>query len=273
MTYNIEVIMAAYNNVKDMKLVLDGYLRQTDSAFNVCIADDGSTREVADLARLYTNLGLSIRHIWQEDNGFRRAEIVNKAVASSEASQIILTDNDCIPSRHFIGDYKKVFSEGPDKIILGRRVDMYDGSSALLRSGAVSFESLENPFWLLSQAAKKGLKRPEMAIRFPEWICNIWNKKKRGAIGANMGMPKEALMKVNGFDADFQGYGMEETDLLRRLNAAGYQNRTVLGRCALYHLYHIEKMQSQEACVMYEKKKALSNIVCTNGIIKLNKIE
>lgn len=268
MIHNVEVIMAAYNNTKDMKLVLDGYLRQTDSAFSVCIADDGSTREVADLARLYANLGLSIRHIWQEDKGFRKAEIVNKAIASSEASQIILTDNDCIPSRRFIGDYKKVFSEDPDKIILGRRVDMYDGSSALFRSGTISFESLENPLWLLFQAAKKGLKRPEMAIRFPEWICNIWNKKKRGAIGANMGMPKEALMKVNGFDADFQGYGMEETDLLRRLNAAGYQNRTVLGRCALFHLYHVEKVQSNEATVMFVEKRTQGSIVCANGIKK-----
>ncbi len=264
MSGSIEVIMAAYNNVRDMQLVFEGYLRQTDKSFQLCIADDGSGPEVKTLVDLYSALGLNIRHIWQPDNGFRKTSIVNRAIASSEAEYIIFTDNDCIPSKYYIEDYRHYLCN--DKVLIGRRVDMYNGASHLLRSHQVSLDTLEKPVWLLWHAMKHNLKRPEMGIRFPEFVINFWNRKKRGAIGANMAMPRKSLIEVNGYDADFEGYGMEETDLLYRLNAQGYKNQTVLGRCAMYHLYHKEKQQGPEASQMFQKKRKQNLTRCLNGI-------
>ncbi len=194
-TDSIEVIMAAYNNVGDMRLVLEGYLRQTDKNFELCVADDGSGPEVKQLLDVYKLLGLNIRHIWQPDQGFRKTSIVNKAVASSKADYIIFTDNDCIPSKHYIADYRQRLEK--DVVLIGRRVDMYKSASDLVRQHQASIHTLESPFWLIWQSLRRRLKRPEMGIRFPNFVLNIWNRKPRGAIGANMAMSREALLSVN----------------------------------------------------------------------------
>jgi GT2 family glycosyltransferase len=267
MSFTIEVIMAAYNNVQDMGLVLKGYLNQKDKDFSICIADDGSKNAVKALVDEYDKLGLNIRHIWQEDQGFRKAKIVNEAISTSKSKYIILTDNDCIPSTYFIEDYRDILSEGT--IIIGRRVDMYTAASDDLRCGRVSLRKLESPSWLIINSLKNHLKRPEMGIRFPHFILKIWNKKERGAIGANMAVSRQALMEVNGFDNDYKGYGMEDTDLVWRLNKAGYTNKTMLGRCALFHLYHLEKEVGSSANTMFKQKKRSGLIKCINGITRL----
>jgi GT2 family glycosyltransferase len=112
-----------------------------------------------------------------------------------------------------------------------------------------------------------------MGIRFPNFVLNIWNRKSRGAIGANMAMSRKALLSVNGYDADYQGYGMEETDLLWRLNQQGYSNKTVLGRCAMFHLYHKEKEQGSQANKMFEQKKKQNLTRCLNGIDQIRETE
>ncbi|MGR5128415.1 glycosyltransferase [Photobacterium swingsii] len=261
---HIEVIMAAYNNIQDMKLVLDGYLQQTVSNFSLCIADDGSRPAVKALVDIYKELGLNIRHLWHEDKGYRRAKIINKAISSSNAEFIILTDNDCIPSRYFMADYMLELEH--DKVIIGRRVDLYLPVSNALRQNKLSLKELENPIWLIYQSFIKGLKRPEMGIRVPSFIYKQWNKKTREAIGANMAVSRTALLKVNGFDNDFQGYGFEETDLMWRLHKSGLTSKCVLGRCALYHLYHPVKQESNESLQLIESKKNAGIVYCKNGI-------
>ncbi|PNH90096.1 glycosyltransferase [Vibrio diazotrophicus] len=268
MTSKIEVIMAAYNNVRDMRLVFEGYLRQENKDFTICITDDGSGPEVKALVDVYASLGLSIRYLWQEDEGYRRALALNRAIESSTAQYIVMTDNDCIPSRYFIEDYHQLLAE--NTMLFGRRVDLYEPASNLIRNHTISLDAMESPTWLLIQAMKKGLKRPEMGIRFPSFIFNLLNRKKRGAIGANLAVPRVALLAVNGFDADYEGYGMEETDLVWRLEQAGVIAKTVLSRCALFHLYHKEKAQSCKAMEMFKHKRECGRIECINGINRLS---
>ncbi len=66
---------------------------------------------------------------------------------------------------------------------------------------------------------------------------------------------------------------MEETDLLWRLNKQGYRNKTVLGRCAMFHLYHIEKKQGPQAGQMFEHKKKQNLTRCLNGIDQIRETE
>lgn len=264
MVKKLEVIMAAYNNVAAMKLVLDGYLAQKDKLFSLCVADDGSTGEVKQLVEFYRKKQLNIRHVWHEDKGFRRAKILNKALASSEADYIVFTDNDCIPSPYFVADHR-AWAEA-ETMISGRRVDLGSTVTKELLDNNLTINKLNNPWWLLANSINKKLSRAENAIRFPLWFCNLWSKKPRNLLGANMAVWLADLNKVNGFDNDFVGYGCEEVDLQRRLEKVGLKIKTMRGRGSLFHLHHPENSLSAETQELIRKKAAQDGFWAENGM-------
>lgn len=260
----IEVIMAAYNNVSAMRLVFEGYLRQQDSDFSLCVADDGSGPSVAELVLEYQHKGLRMRHLWQEDRGFRKALIVNQAIASSDADYLILTDNDCIPSPHFIADHRAWAR--PGSYVAGRRVDMKAPLTKQLLAGEVSGERLDSFFFLLRESLRDGLKRAENAIHPPAWLAELWSRKPWGLLGANIGIWRSDILAVNGFDRDFEGYGCEESDLEWRLQAYGLRSRAARGRACLFHLYHPERQVDSATGEMLQRKKLAGRIVAERGI-------
>ena len=81
----IAVILSTYNSPERLSLVLDGYCVQSQADFEIVIADDGSgptTRAVIDQAR--DEMGLNVRHVWHDDDGFRKCTIMNRATAEPD---------------------------------------------------------------------------------------------------------------------------------------------------------------------------------------------
>lgn len=263
----IEVIMSAYNNVRDLKLVLDGYVIQSDQDFSICIADDGSGPEVKELIGEYKNL--NIRHIWQEDRGFRRTKILNKGIASSSADHIIFTDGDCIPAPDFIADHRKMASK--NTYTIGVRVYVKREISELLRTNVIDFKKLFNTKWLLVQSLQKKVTKPEQAIRYPNFLLPLIVKLKprMTQFGSNIAMSREVLNEVNGLDEDYEGWGYEDTDLLWRLSQKGLAPVGKLGRCCQYHLDHKVSEENKDAKTHFLRKKSIGNIRCLNGLEKL----
>ena len=80
----ISLIVATYNRPDALGTVLRSLARQTDRNFEIVVADDGSgpqTREV--IKDWISKIGLPLKHVWQDDRGFRLAEIRNRAIAAS----------------------------------------------------------------------------------------------------------------------------------------------------------------------------------------------
>ena len=120
----IGVIISTYNNPAWLEKTLWGYLNQTRPADEILIADDGSTDETRKLIESFTeksaasnqeksaasNRGaLPIKHIWQEDRGFQKSQILNKALVAATAEYLIFTDQDCVPRKDFIEDVAQGF--------------------------------------------------------------------------------------------------------------------------------------------------------------------
>lgn len=259
----LEIIIAAYNNADFTRFTLDGYLRQTEKKFSVAIADDGSGPAIKMLVDEFREKGLDIRHVWHEDNGYRRAEIMNRAAATSMAAYIVLTDNDCIPSRCFVEDHKRAAEK--ETFVAGRRVDLGPGVTDEILAGETDAVKLEQPLWLIMQSVRRRLKRAEFGIRLPRPVSSLWSLKDKKVVGANMALWKDDFLRVNGFDNDFQGYGLEEVDLEWRLLACGLKRKSVLGRACMYHFYHPARPLNEENAAILENKKRQGLWCVENG--------
>ena len=87
------MVITTYNSPAWLGKVLTGYENQSDSDFRVIIADDGSTDETRQLIDSFRERGfLTIDHVWHEDDGFRKCQILNKAIRETDCDYLIFTD-------------------------------------------------------------------------------------------------------------------------------------------------------------------------------------
>ncbi|MGA1779869.1 MAG: glycosyltransferase [Planctomycetota bacterium] len=97
------VFVAAYNQAESLTLVLAALAAAPRTDFEVHVADDGSAPRMEE--RLHGEveaLPFPMTFHWQEDRGFRKAEILNAAVLTTKAELLIFLDGDCIPSRNLV---------------------------------------------------------------------------------------------------------------------------------------------------------------------------
>jgi glycosyltransferase involved in cell wall biosynthesis len=77
----ISILLATYNWPQALKQCLESLGTQTDLDFEIIIADDGSTLETKNLIEaIQPTFPVKIIHLWQEDQGFRKARILNQAI-------------------------------------------------------------------------------------------------------------------------------------------------------------------------------------------------
>ncbi|MBS3804811.1 MAG: glycosyltransferase, partial [Oleiphilaceae bacterium] len=110
---NIGVVITTYNSPLWLSKVLAGYESQTEAQFRTIIADDGSTDATQAVIAHFQGRGvLQIDHVWHEDRGFRKCEILNKAIEQTDCDYLIFTDGDCIPEPDFIATHQRLAEPG-----------------------------------------------------------------------------------------------------------------------------------------------------------------
>ena len=83
------VIFTTYNQPEWLEKVLLGFAAQDRHDFEVIVADDGSGEPTRErIERLRPGLPFPLRHLWQEDDGFRKCEALNGAIAASTADAV-----------------------------------------------------------------------------------------------------------------------------------------------------------------------------------------
>src|SRR6516225_8306183 len=116
----ISVIVTTYNREDALAAVLRGLARQTDQAFEVVIADDGSRPLTRQLIAGFGSQFKRLAHVWHDDRGFRAAEIRNRAILAARGEVCIFLDGDCIPRPNFVAVHRRLAE--PAWFIAGNRV-------------------------------------------------------------------------------------------------------------------------------------------------------
>jgi glycosyltransferase involved in cell wall biosynthesis len=272
--FEASLIVSFYNKINDLELVLAGVERQTHNNFEVIIADDGSNEEAVNhLKETIEKSPLDIKHIWHEDKGFRKTEILNKAVVASNSNYLIFLDGDCIPHSHFVEEHVKNGATG--NVLTGRRVNLPKPVSEKIIADQVRNGILEKRYLLkiIRELFRSDERRRQMEnglyIR-SNFLRKFINNKKKGLLGSNFSIYKEDLLKVNGFDERYHYPACgEDTDINLRLERAGVKVKTLKHIAIQYHLFHKQLERDEKRLEVY-RYNLENNIIYTPFGIEQN---
>jgi len=237
----IAVLISTYNAPNFLRLVLEGYRKQSDTNFVIYIADDGSSEETSALIKaLQTDFPVRIHHIWHEDHGFRKARVHNMAVAEITEPYVILTDGDCVPLPRMIETHRNMAKRG--HLISGGRVLLSQQWTESLTRGASKLHSDATFFQWLSHRLKGNINRVLSILMSPH--LGKPHQQLKGIRGCHLSCWLEDLRRINGFDESFEGWGREDSDLVARLFHAGIYRLDLRGMPVL-HLWHREEARQQ----------------------------
>jgi glycosyltransferase involved in cell wall biosynthesis len=233
----ISLIVSTYNREDALAAVLRSLSRQTDRGFELLVADDGSDTATARVVTEWAaRMPVPLRHIWHPDQGFRLAEIRNRAIRASSGSYCIFLDGDCIARPDFIAAHRRLAEPGwfvtGNRILLSREL-----TERILRDG-LEVEQWGLASWI-TQRAKRGVNRLEPLLDLPLGNLRHFRARRwRGARGSNMAFWRADLDKVDGFDAAFSGWGREDSDIFIRMIRAGVLRKDGRFATGVLHLWH-----------------------------------
>lgn len=230
------LLISTYNWPQALKLVLKSLKIQTSMPDEVLIADDGSDERTKHVIENFQKkISVQIRHIWQEDNGFRKSAILNKAIASSNADYIIQIDGDCIMHSHFIEDHLSLAKE--NVFLFGSRVNIKPGEVQAV------FEKEINSFSVFSKSIKnrtRNFRIPLLRDRYNE--KNEFSPKTRGC---NISFWKKDFIEVNGYNEQIEGWGREDSEMVLRMLNKGVAGKRLRYGGIVYHIFHKSESKSQ----------------------------
>lgn len=233
----VSVIVSTYEQPRWLELVLWGYAVQTHRDFELLVADDGSgpaTRDVIE--RFEAESGLPVRHVWHEDAGFRKTEIVNRAILAADGDYLIFVDGDCIPRADFVETHVRLAR--PGTYLAGGAIKLPRDVSHRITPDDVREGRATDPAWLRAQGWRPGkhalrlLRGGPLPAAF-DWLTGRSAKWR----GGNSSAWRADLERVNGYDNDM-GYGGEDRALGERLVNAGVKARKIRYRAPAVHLDH-----------------------------------
>lgn len=242
----ISVVVSTYDRPDALDAVLRGLSKQTDKRFEIVVADDGSgpaTTEV--VAKWQEAPRLRIAHVWHPDNGFRLAEIRNRAVVASAGDYLIFLDGDCIPRRDFIAAHRRLAETG--WMVCGHRLMLTEAFTEAAVRDRLPIEDWTLRQWI-RELRRGSINRLSPFVRLPNglWRRVLVRRRPNKVRGCNMAVWRSDLLKVDGFDGELVGWGHEDNDIATRLGITGVLLKDGRWATGVLHLWHEAADRSME---------------------------
>lgn len=208
------VNVATYNQLDNLKVILQALEQQVFKEFEVSVTDDGSNDGTKEWMEDYAT-SHAVRYYWYEKDGFQLAKSKNIGIEAANGQYFVSLEGDVIPHKYLLMEYSKAIS--PDTIVYGTRHDIE------FLPDKLDWEALDT-----SIVAKDF--RSAQLVRLGQ-ISNPW----RLCSGCNVCFPTKALRDVGGWNEDFRHYGYDDYEICARLYAEGYK----IIACPAAYGYHI----------------------------------
>ncbi len=240
----VSVVITTFNRSDALLAVLKGLSLQTDTDFEVIVADDGSRDEhVRSLSRSPLAKSLKVVHVWHPDIGFTVSRIRNRGVAASQGNYIVFMDGDCVPEKDFIASHRALAA--PGCFVNGSRILLSDRLTRRATADGERLTGRSNAYWIKQRILGNANKLTGL-LRLPDWIGRMdhgvaWTRVR----SCNMAVWRTDFERIDGFDESFTGWGHEDADFVLRLHHAGVLRKNGFCATEVFHLWHKEAQRTQ----------------------------
>ena len=272
-TPEIALIVVTYQRPRHLQLVLESIAGQQgiDRRLELCITDDGSTDETAQVVEDFQRrVNFPARFVTHPHVTFQAARCRNEGARATTAPYLLFLDGDCLlPADHVathLGHRK------PGVAMIGDAARVEQAPSEQLTIGDVRRGAFDH---LLIAAERQRLQKSEFKYRLYNFLRHPTKPYKLRS--GNFGIHRADFERVNGFDENFEGWGGEDDDLGRRLRRAGVRLESIVRHTHSYHLWHArdetapEKVKSAPNTQYLWRKDAPAR--CLNGLTKLSGVQ
>jgi glycosyltransferase involved in cell wall biosynthesis len=171
-----------------------------------------------------------VRQVSQPHEGFRAARLRNLGIAATSADYLVFIDGDMLLHPEFIADHLRLARPG-----------FYTQGVRVLTGAALTAKLIATPATLPSlwSAGLGGLRR--LYLLRSAGLATMTRMLANGVIAiksCNLAAWRDDLVRVNGFNEAFVGWGPEDKELCARLENAGVRRQTLLFGGVALHLHH-----------------------------------
>ena len=275
----LSLIVAVYNDIKALDLVMTALNIQSFKGFEVIIADDGSGEKMQRFIhnQIKKDKIFKLHYVFQEDKGFRKNKIMNEAIKKASTNYLVFIDGDCVPHSNFLKEHYENIKN--NTVLCGKRVNLSKRLSDELTKIKIldgSFEKVTFKHFYDSWRNRKirSTYVEEGLIVKNKYLRKIFLKEDQHIVGCNFSLQKKLIEKVNGFDENYTGPGIgEDSDLEFRLRLINTEFYSLRNLAVLFHLYHKQTLGSKQNLRYFQEVQKLGEYRCRNGIVKLKSIE
>ncbi len=241
----ISVIVTTFNRPDALAAVLRGLFAQTDTGFEILVADDGSGDGTRDLIRRMAPAApVPMAHVWQEDRGFRAGAARNRAAARAKGEYLIFLDGDCVPRPDFITRHRRLAERR--WMVAGNRVLLSERFTREALASGLPIHAWDFGRWRAS-GSSGAINRTAPLLTLPLGpLRRLGSRRWQRVRTCNLGLWAEDFRAVNGFDEAFEGWGFEDSDLAVRLLNRGVRRKEGAFATAVLHLWHRENDRARE---------------------------
>lgn len=260
------IIVTIYNQARQLDLFLESAFNQTEGDFEVIIADDGSSDDADAVFKRWCDR-LDLHYLWQQDRGFYKTVILNKAVKSTAGDYLIFVDGDMILHHRFVEMHLK--HAHPQRVMCGwRGCKIREDVAHRLIHKKESFST--NTLAVLWRGLKGEIIKPvRTTIIKNKLLRKIMCKERHYVGGCNFALHKKNYELCNGMDETILRYGYEDIEIGRRLQNNGVKP-VGIRNCA--NTYHLEHGKSANPEISDIKKRIYANThkQCKYGVKTLD---
>ncbi len=267
----ISVIVPTYNrrDLLDRTLLSLSLQLFNPYDYEVIVIDDGSTDDTKDIVLSYKDRML-ISYMYQEDKGFRVAQARNLGILNARYSVCLFLDSGVIAHPSLLARHWRAYLGKSEQVLIGFAYGYcdYEELALSLLKDFNNRSEIENIF--CSFRNNKSLRDRRSVVLDNEvmafesisipWII-FWT--------CHVSCTTKSLLKVKGFDENFQSWGGEDIELGLRLHAAGV-HFDLARDCEVIHWPHVRtaippEHSNQYAAYIYKKHPANSTFMLMQG--------